>query len=338
MRIAGAYRAAISNNWYRSNLPVGELGRRGHDIVTVEVDCRGFRPEQLAGFDVIHVYRGMEKPLLKALRQQRDRGVAIVWDNDDDPRLIPKEDAIFAKAGALQIATQWRYQVAMMTAAHLITTTSETLAERYRDAIDGGDVRVIENYIGDAQLIGGGGRHDGLVIGWVAASEHVADAQRLRIADVLRRVMERVPEVRVRTAGVRLDLDPSRYEHTTGVPFRDLASYLRDFDIGIAPLSDIPMSAARSNVKVKEYAAAGVPWLASRRGPYVGLGEREGGMLVDDGDWEDALVRLATARFKRRQLARRAKSWAKSQVITKHLDTWEAALGDAIQLAGRVAA
>jgi glycosyltransferase involved in cell wall biosynthesis len=337
MRIATVYGIDVPNAWYRAILPMTELGRRGHEVVMVEVDNNRFAAERLTGNDVIHVYRRMEKPLLKMIAQQRDRGAAIVWDNDDDPRLIPPESPSYKQIGGYRSAAEFRLQLAMMTRAHLITTTSETLAERYR-AASGGEVRVIENHLADEQCVGSGGRHEGLLIGWVAALEHRADAQRLEIADVLRRVMERLPEVRVKTIGVRLNLDSARYEHQPAVPFAQLPSVLQEFDIGIAPLADIPMNAARSNVKAKEYAAAGVPWVASRRGPYLGLGEREGGMLVGDDEWEEALVRLAGARFKRRQLRRRASAWAKSQLITRNVSEWEAAFDHAVRHAGRLAA
>jgi hypothetical protein len=56
-------------------------------------------------------------------------------------------------------------------------------------------------------------------------------------------------------------------------------------------------------VRVKEYAAAGVRWLASPIGPYAGLGEKQGGRLVPDGRWFeelDRLIRDERARSQRR--------------------------------------
>jgi len=52
------------------------------------------------------------------------------------------------------------------------------------------------------------------------------------------------------------------------------------------------MNYARSDVKVKEYAARGVPWIASARGPYVDLGPDQGGLVVPGDDWVVALDRF----------------------------------------------
>jgi len=95
------------------------------------------------------------------------------------------------------------------------------------------------------------------------------------------------------------------------------------FDVAIAPLADLPTTAARTRIILKEYAASGVPWVASARGPYLGLGEEEGGVLVSDDGWEHALLAMAGARFRRRQLRRRAEEWAKSHHIAVHADRWE---------------
>jgi glycosyltransferase involved in cell wall biosynthesis len=93
--------------------------------------------------------------------------------------------------------------------------------------------------------------------------------------------------------------------------------------IAIAPLANLPFNMTRSDIKLKEYAASGVPWLASPVGPYIGLGEREGGVLVPDDGWFDALDRLVCHQRDRRRLARRARSWAKDQMIEMAADRWE---------------
>ena len=50
-----------------------------------------------------------------------------------------------------------------------------------------------------------------------------------------------------------------------GVPFVGLPAHMEVFDIGLAVIADIRFNRTRSNVKLKEYAALGIPWLAFRR-------------------------------------------------------------------------
>src|SRR5205807_2938300 len=133
---------------------------------------------------------------------------------------------------------------------------------------------------------------------------------RLGIADALRQVVAEHENVRVECIGVNLRLK-ERYRHLASVPFRELPSRIGGFDIGIAPLADIPANRARSDIKLKEYAASGVPWLASPVSPYVRLGENQGGRLVTDDAWFEALDYMVTHRFKRARLARKANAWAK---------------------------
>ena len=113
--------------------------------------------------------------------------------------------------------------------------------------------------------------------------------------------------------------------HVNRLDFFDLPPQLATYDIGLAPIADIPFNRARSNIKVKEYAALGRPWLASPVGPYATLGEREGGRLVPDDGWAAALGRLVDKPRERRKLAKRARKWGRAQAI-ENVEQWERAL------------
>jgi glycosyltransferase involved in cell wall biosynthesis len=201
-----------------------------------------------------------------------------------------------------------------------MTTTTETLADTYRRA--GVDrVEVIGNHLSpEASRLRT--PHDGIVIGWIAGIDHQADVARIDIVEALRRLVAKHENVRVESIGVNLGL-PDRYRHDPFVRFNELPGRIGGFDIGIAPLADMRGNRARSDIKVKEYAASGVPWLASPVGPYSGLGEKQGGRLVEDGRWFEALDRLVTERRARKRLSRHAQAWAKSQTIDAVAERWE---------------
>ena len=325
MKLGVIYTTEVHNAMYRAVWPAEALQRRGgHEIQLLPHDGNSpIRTGLLRDCDVVHVFRRSDRFVAKCVDDLRARGVGIIYDNDDDIRLAPEESDFSKKTGGAFRHRDFKTQLHMMRRAHVVTTTTERLAERFGADHDG-PIQVVPNYLGDQQFVRGPRNDEGIVIGWVAGLEHIADARRLHITQVLQRVMERRPDVRVVTVGVRLDLSAARYTHHKYIPLHRLGAEVRKFDIGIAPLADIPMSYARSDIKVKEYGAVGVPWIASDRGPYASLSPRCGGLVVDDDGWEEALVSLASSKFKRAQFRRIAERWARSQRIDKHVGEWEA--------------
>ncbi len=132
---------------------------------------------------------------------------------------------------------------------------------------------------------------------------------------------------------MNLGLDSDRYDWTEWIHFEQLTKKLASFDIGLAPIVDNTFNRSRSNCKVREYAAAGVPWLASPVGPYQRLGKEEGGKLVADGDWHKEIEQLLKSPFKRSRAGRRAKAWAKRETISQTVTLWEDAFYDALEAA-----
>ena len=340
MKIGVLVKPTNSNAIYRAITPMLALGERGHEVVLVKRTEDGkFSPGPLASCDVVHVYRGSEDPqVLKCVNELWQRGMAITWDDDDDSRLIPADAPGYkAHYGGLTMQRRIRQQAALMAKADVVTTTTKVLAELFSKSFDG-PIEVIENCLDSSQYAREVRKHDGVTIGWVASLEHVTDARLLDVTTILRNVMARDENVRVTTVGVKLDLDSDRYTHVRRVWFQELSKFLAQLDIGIAPIADHPMSYARSNVKVKEYAGAGVPWVASARGSYAGLGTKEGGVIVADDQWEQTLLDLAGSRFKRMRLRRKADAWGKSQHIRHHTQRWEAVMQMAVESAARRAA
>jgi hypothetical protein len=340
MKIGVLVKLNISNAAYRAVTPMSALTQRGHEVVFVERGPDGnFSPRELVSCDVVHVYRGYEEPQpLRCVTELWRRGVAITWDDDDDVRLIPPDSPGYkAHFGGLNTQRLVRQQAAMAAKADVVTTTTQVLADLRGKHFDR-PTEVIESHLSSSQYARDGGKHDGVTIGWVASREHVADVRILDLTAKLRNVLARDAQVRIITVGIKLDLDPDRYTHIKQVEFPELSKCVSQWDIGIAPIADHPMSYARSNIKVKEYAGAGVPWVASARGSYAGLGAKEGGITVADNGWEQALLDLAGSRFKRMRLRRKAESWGKSQHISHHTQRWEAVMELAVESAARRAA
>jgi glycosyltransferase involved in cell wall biosynthesis len=264
--------------------------------------------------------------LVAALRRT---GVAISYDNDDDLSAIHRDSPSYKRLGGLQGHRDFAATVRVARRAALVTTPSRVLANRYREAgVE--QVEVIENYLPPEFASQRSRRHAGLVIGWVAGLEHAVDDSRLGIGPVLLRLLDSYPKLRVAVVGHDLGLDHDRYFHLRGTDFGALLHTAAGFDIGIAPLASSRFNAARSNVKVKEYAALGIPWLASRVAPYADLGPEQGGLLVEDDAWERALRDLIEHPLRRARLGRRSRAWAATQTIDSAVQRWQEAFEGAV--------
>jgi len=328
VRIAALTNPDLVNSNYRAYQPMMALRRQGHELLLNERD-RPIRPQTLLEVDVVHMHRIAVPEIQQLIGRVRAAGVGIVWDNDDDVTAVPRSNPLYARFGGYRSRDMRAGVRAMVRLADVVTTPSAVLADQYRE-LGAEEVRVLENYMPTEFAKVRPAKHRGIAIACLAALEHQVDYQELGLRDVLLRLLDAHSDLRVTSFGLGLGLGHERYEHVPEVPFLELAKTLSRFDMGIAPLVDIPWNRARSNVKLKEYASAGIPWLASPVGPYRGMGEQQGGRLVPDDGWHEALERLITSGRERRKLAKRAARWVSGEGIEQHAGRWEAALRDAI--------
>jgi glycosyltransferase involved in cell wall biosynthesis len=315
-----------ANASYRAIEPMRAMERRGHEVVWPP-ENGGPDLRRLMGCDLVHIYRLVGDKLKQPLAQLLRAGTAITFDNDDDYTAVPKESPRYRTTGGLVGQRIFTETVHVARRARAFTTTSPVLAEKYQRA-GVHRVEVIGNYLAPG-VARPRRRHEGIVIGWIAGKEHLADSARIPIAAALERVLTKHPDVRVECIGVDLKL-PERYTYDSVERFTALPERIGGFDVGIAPLADIPCNWSRSDIKLKEYAASAVPWLASPIGPYLELGEAQGGRLVSDDGWLDALDRLVSRSRERRRLGRKARAWAKRQTIDAVADRWEQVFAEAV--------
>jgi hypothetical protein len=334
MRLAVAAQQT-ANGHYRAIVPLQELARRGHRVhwpgdPTFHALEHGSAPP---GWDAFHVQQLHDEEALAVMGRVRAAGVAVVWDTDDDISAVTRgSEAWHRLGGRRMIRRHFKAAVAAARTAHLVTTTNEHLAQVYRD--NGVEhVVAVENYLAPQDLGHRRKRHQGVVIGITAAGEHEPDLRKLRFAEMLDRLLERRDGVRVVAVGADLRLRSHRYTYVRPVEIAELIPTESEFDVALAPLRDTRFNHARSNVKLKEYAAAGAMWLASPVGPYVGMGEEQGGLLVADDDWLPTLEALLDDPDRRRALAVRARAWAEGQTIRAGAARWQAAFRDAVERA-----
>jgi glycosyltransferase involved in cell wall biosynthesis len=320
---------------YRAELPLRALGEAGHRAEFHLWDQRDAPPpfEQLRQADVVHMWRLYRGPARQLATALREAGVAVIFDNDDDMTRVPKGSPAYRemKAAREQVTAELS---ATLRLADVVTTTCGELAARMR-RLGAGEVRVVENYLESGFLRERTTAGDDVTVGWVAASEHRGDFKDLRLRRTLEALLDEHPHVSLVSVGIDFSIQSDRYSHQPPVPFPELPEQIARFDLAIAPIADVSFNRVRSNIKVKEYAAGEVPWLASPIGPYRGLGEEQGGRLVPDYGWGDALADLVGDAEARAALAERAGAWGRTQTVERNVGEWETVFAEAAERVGR---
>jgi glycosyltransferase involved in cell wall biosynthesis len=112
----------------------------------------------------------------------------------------------------------------------------------------------------------------------------------------------------------------------------DIDTYYRslDFDVGIAPLRPIGFNKAKSPLKALEFAALGIPIVASDWGPYSEfVCHGETGFLVPYGQdhlWRRYLSALIEDEVLRIEMGEAAREHATGCTIQEHGGRWAEAL------------
>lgn len=322
MNIAAFIWGLHPSSSYRAFHPLAELARRGNLVATHDVE--GLTPTEdeltvlVEDFDVAFFGRFEgQAEVAQLARRLSERGMPVLWDYDDD--VVRAE----RRAGF----------DAMTHVVDVITTTNDALVERYHE-MGARTVIAVPNYLTRPSLAFPRRRHEGTVLGYIGWIDHQDDWDALGLKETIEDLLDVHDDLRVESVGpIELRLPEERL-HAYGVlTFDQLPQAIAGFDVAIAPLIDKPGNATRSDIKLKEYAIAGVPWIASDYGPYVGYGEEQGGRLAADDGWFDALHDLLCDGKAQRKLAKRGQKWAKDQTLDRNASAWLGALQQAIELA-----
>lgn len=322
MNIAAFVWGVHPSSNYRAIHPLTELARRGHLIATFDQEEELTPSDEdlaviLEDFDVAYIGRYIQPEAVQLARRLAAGGMGVVWDNDDDVVRAERRAGFDGMAAVVDV----------------ITTTNEVLAERYR-GYGARTVMPIPNFLTRASLMAPKRKHEGIVLGYAGWIDHQDDWDELGLQTIVEDLIEIHPDLRVESVGpIDLRLPADRYTARGVQQFDRLPEAIAGFDVAIAPLIDKLGNDTRSDIKLKEYAIAGIPWLASPFGPYVDYGEEQGGWLVEDDRWFDALNALLSDGKTRKKLAKRGQKWAKDQTLERNAPLWVEAFEEAMALA-----
>lgn len=259
------------------------------------------------------------------------RGKRVIGDQDDSHHL-PKWHRAYKHAKTLhqrEMNDGYRYVDAM-------TVSTPQLAEDYADHCD--NIFVLRNY-----LDWGMWEHveqqseverPRLRVGWMGAYDfHQGDVHMLR--GILGPWLQQHPDVDFVVAGPHperthevLGVPPGQRICIDGVPFGggNLASITAVMDIGIVPLEPNRFNEAKSHLKGMEYAACGIPCIATPTESYrYWVREGVNGLFASKpAEWRAALEQFVGDDAFRRDCGRNARSQAFEHTIDKHIHKWEA--------------
>jgi len=232
--------------------------------------------------DIIYMQRWMLSDIPENIRKARAQGQIIV--NDLDDWYWGLHDKHFAK-NIVDMKTNKKenifYYRDALRASDLVVVSTEFLAEKMRSRFDIKNVVIHENCV-DFKIFKPRVHNEGpIVIGW-----HGSTAHRSGDLDVMRDVFPRLDEASFSFHHTGYSSTMPAFWDEVGVPQERVTIFpmvsptkipkVLHFDVGIAPLNDIPFNHAKSWIKPLEYIAAGIPFIASKSPEYGRLRQEFG--------------------------------------------------------------
>lgn len=233
--------------------------------------------------DILYLQRLMHDTLADRLYEARAAGQIIVNDLDDWYWGLSTSNAAFSSSHPkLSPNENINHYKSVLNASDVVTVSTPYLAERASRFIHG-RIEIIYNTV-DVATFTPVNHTDTTTptVGWVGSTGH-----RSNDLETLKGIIPPLywaEEIKLQHSGHH-PLNQSVASKwglpdgaVTTVPACDPENYpsLLTMEVGIAPLNDIPFNHAKSDIKLLEYSAAGIPWVGSALSSYTQLVENWG--------------------------------------------------------------
>lgn len=312
--------------FYRCAQPA--LALRDRRLMNTITDLVKTTKEHVEMADVVVIQSPGSLESLEAFKMAKELRKPIIVEIDDFVHSISPHNPGYAAWNPTTLYLS-RYVKCMQEADAMIVSTPQ-LAREYFPFNK--KIYVVPNYLSkdkwDHPAIS---REDGLIrIGWAGGNAHKDDLA--MISPVIQRIVKEYEgKVKFETMGMQkfelsgvfpmeefLDKCPKceyQGELTThggeglGTYPAVLASHA--WDIGLAPVVDTAFNNAKSDLKLKEYSAIGLPMIASSVTPYEEA--KRDGCVVElartHDEWYNKIKQLIENKEERREIAKKNKEW-----------------------------
>ena len=299
--------------WYRMVLPSRQLADLGWDTGVGIPRAHNEKGLGVAhedgaffGWDVSVFKLIMHETTTEMFRLTQQNGGKVVVDIDDFHFGIHEENIAATKTHPnLNPENNRMYYEMGIRQADTVVVSTQFLADFYDRRCR--DVQVVRNAL-DVERFNRVEQPDVPTFGWVGAT--------LWRSGDIELLSEWLPDfvkdhkVPVHHAG-HIPNDPKHFAIRAGLKrvstqmmatIPDYPSLLTQFHVGLAPLTRNPFNEAKSNLKGLEYAASGIPFIATPTEEYRLLHEAGVGRLADTPDeWRDHAMELLDPDVRRRE-------------------------------------
>jgi glycosyltransferase involved in cell wall biosynthesis len=298
--------------------------------------------------DVVVLQRPAKKSYVGHITELQRRGIAVVVELDDDLSCIHSQSPSFdGLNGRNDPEVHWRNGMRAAQMADLVVCTTDALAERFAQH---GRVLVLPNCVPE-RLLDYPHESDGKTIGWSGAVHfHAGDLEithggvQLALDGTDWRFLKIGGGAEMVQQGLGLQERP---DQTGPLTLGNFHPALGQLDIGIVPLAPSRFNAAKSYLKGIEYAAMGVPFVASPVPEYLQLSAEGLGLLAKDRgrNWKSALRSLMDEPALRQEISEQGRAIVRERYtyeVNGHrwVEAWSEAMGnrEAAMQKGKVAA
>lgn len=251
----------------------------------------------------------------------RSADILSVYELDDDLFNVPEDNPAHEFFG--QRETQQNLRVCI-AASDLVTVSTEPLRQQLLKFNP--NVKVLPNFIDQDVLdIDRPDNGNKVVIGWCGSNTHKADFATM--SEQLAMLMAMNRQVHFTTIGANYShgLPADRVQALGWIgSTRRIYKHVAKFDIGIAPLLPNKFNESKSYIKALEYAALGIPVVASNVGPYKEFVQHgKTGFLVDrPGQWTEYLGILLNDPGLRAEMGLNARLQANDYTYQGNVHRW----------------
>lgn len=282
------------------------------------------------GADVVVFQRPMDWRMPALIAALQRKGVAVVVELDDDlASLDPHHISFRAMHPTTNPLGNWQILKRCCRLADIVTVSTVSLAERYAAP---GKAIVIENFIEERLL--SWVPEPSLDFGWTGiVPSHPHDLQVLGTS--VRDLIEEGYDFGVVGDGLgvpeALGLDHAP-DATGWLPLDDYYRAASRFRVGLVPLADTVFNRGKSWLKGLEFAALGVPFVASATDEYAELQNHGAGLLASrPRSWKRYVAMYLDDEANRIEQAEHARDGVRSNLTIEKqgwrwAEAWETAL------------